>query len=320
MKGSLKNNNLYNDKELWDDADLDWYDYGFRNYDPQIGRFPQLDPLTDDYPELTNYQYASNDPILNIDLDGLEGVPTPGGLWNGSFLEQGVKFAGSGSPALLRTVVTQSVKLTANVAEHKAEDALIKKALEGGVEKGGRALLKSVGLTIYLTLKPVETGQELTPRQLYERMGSPKPLPKFTSPDNKSNSKPKIFYVTYTKTKVKPDGTTSVYSGRTSGTYTGDVPTDVDARTAAAGRDVNHVILNGEGYAPAQVDKFSVDRAAIRGREQHLIDNHGGAQSEGGRSRNKIRAVSRKNPLRHIYNEAAISEFGPLPNNNPADK
>jgi hypothetical protein len=26
------------------------------------------------YPELTNYQYASNDPILNIDVDGLEGA------------------------------------------------------------------------------------------------------------------------------------------------------------------------------------------------------------------------------------------------------
>jgi RHS repeat-associated protein len=72
-EGAIKNNNLYNDKELWDDADLNWYDYGFRNYDPQIGRFTQLDPLTDDYPELTPYQYASCDPIGNIDVDGLEG-------------------------------------------------------------------------------------------------------------------------------------------------------------------------------------------------------------------------------------------------------
>ncbi len=71
-EGMLENKNLYNDKELIDEADLDWYDYGFRNYDAQIGRFPQLDPLTDDYPELTNYQYASNDPIANVDLDGLE--------------------------------------------------------------------------------------------------------------------------------------------------------------------------------------------------------------------------------------------------------
>ncbi|HEV7781424.1 MAG TPA: DUF6443 domain-containing protein [Chitinophagaceae bacterium] len=72
-EGALKNNYLYNGKELFDDADLNWYDYGFRNYDPQIGRFPQLDPLTNSYPFLTPYQYASCDPITNIDIDGLEG-------------------------------------------------------------------------------------------------------------------------------------------------------------------------------------------------------------------------------------------------------
>jgi RHS repeat-associated protein len=72
-EGRITNKDLYNDKELIDDADLNWYDYGFRSYDAQIGRFPQLDPLTDDYPELTPYQYASCDPIANIDIDGLEG-------------------------------------------------------------------------------------------------------------------------------------------------------------------------------------------------------------------------------------------------------
>ena len=79
-EGTLKNNYLYNGKELFDDADLGWYDYGFRNYDPQIGRFTQLDPLTDDYPLLTPYQYASCDPITNIDVDGLEGCPSVGGM------------------------------------------------------------------------------------------------------------------------------------------------------------------------------------------------------------------------------------------------
>jgi RHS repeat-associated protein len=74
-EGHLQNKNLYNDKELIDEADFDWYDYGFRNYDAQIGRFPQLDPLTDDYPYYTPYQYAGNEPIANVDLDGLEPLP-----------------------------------------------------------------------------------------------------------------------------------------------------------------------------------------------------------------------------------------------------
>lgn len=71
-EGTLKNSYLYNDKELFEDGDLNWYDYGFRNYDPQIGRFTQLDPLTDDYPFYTPYQFAGCEPIANVDVDGLE--------------------------------------------------------------------------------------------------------------------------------------------------------------------------------------------------------------------------------------------------------
>jgi RHS repeat-associated protein len=48
------------------------YDYGFRIYNPSIGRFLSVDPLTRSYPELTPYQFASNTPIKAIDLDGLE--------------------------------------------------------------------------------------------------------------------------------------------------------------------------------------------------------------------------------------------------------
>jgi RHS repeat-associated protein len=48
------------------------YDYGFRIYNPSIGRFLSVDPLTRSYPELTPYQFASNTPIWAVDLDGLE--------------------------------------------------------------------------------------------------------------------------------------------------------------------------------------------------------------------------------------------------------
>ncbi|MEN7550548.1 leucine-rich repeat domain-containing protein [Rapidithrix thailandica] len=47
-------------------------DYGFRLYNPEIGKFLSVDPLTKSYPELTPYQFASNTPIYAIDLDGLE--------------------------------------------------------------------------------------------------------------------------------------------------------------------------------------------------------------------------------------------------------
>jgi RHS repeat-associated protein len=47
-------------------------DYGMRIYDPRLGRFLSVDPLTQNYPELTPYQFASNTPVQAIDLDGLE--------------------------------------------------------------------------------------------------------------------------------------------------------------------------------------------------------------------------------------------------------
>ena len=73
-EGKLKNPYLYNGKELVDeDADLGWLDYGFRDYDPQIGRFVEADPIAESYASLSPYLYAYNDPIRNVDVDGLFG-------------------------------------------------------------------------------------------------------------------------------------------------------------------------------------------------------------------------------------------------------
>ena len=53
-------------------------DYGMRIYDNRVGRFLSVDPLTNDYPWYTPYQFAGNKPIKFIDIDGLEegGVET----------------------------------------------------------------------------------------------------------------------------------------------------------------------------------------------------------------------------------------------------
>jgi len=62
----------FNGKELEPNMDRNNYDYGFRIYNPQIGRFLSVDPLMHKYPELTPYQFASNTPIAALDLDGEE--------------------------------------------------------------------------------------------------------------------------------------------------------------------------------------------------------------------------------------------------------
>lgn len=62
----------FNGKENDKDAGEGVQDYGMRIVDNRLGRFFSVDPLTNEYPFLTPYQFASNCPVSGIDVDGLE--------------------------------------------------------------------------------------------------------------------------------------------------------------------------------------------------------------------------------------------------------
>jgi RHS repeat-associated protein len=50
------------------------YDYGFRIYNPRLGKFLSVDPLSKSFPFYTPYQFSGNKPICSIDLDGREDI------------------------------------------------------------------------------------------------------------------------------------------------------------------------------------------------------------------------------------------------------
>jgi RHS repeat-associated protein len=54
------------------DEESGLYYYGARYYMPWQCRFVSVDPLAGEYPFYTPYQYAGNQPVIAIDLDGLE--------------------------------------------------------------------------------------------------------------------------------------------------------------------------------------------------------------------------------------------------------
>jgi RHS repeat-associated protein len=57
------------------DEESGLYYYGARYYAPWLCRFVSVDPLAGDYPFYTPFQYAGNQPINFIDLDGKEPAP-----------------------------------------------------------------------------------------------------------------------------------------------------------------------------------------------------------------------------------------------------
>ena len=72
-QSALDNDYLYNGKELQDDHNLGWRDYGARMYMTDIGRWGVVDPLAEHFYDLSAYHYAYNDPVKHIDPDGRSG-------------------------------------------------------------------------------------------------------------------------------------------------------------------------------------------------------------------------------------------------------
>jgi RHS repeat-associated protein len=101
-------------------------------------------------------------------------------------------------------------------------------------------------------------------------------------------------YQTYTKVN---EATGEVYAGRTSGTGT--------PQQNLARRDSSHA-RNLAGFGPAKLDQSSTNKAAIRGREQQLIDKN----RQQGTAAKQINGISPRNKNRQRYLDAATKAFG----------
>ena len=66
-----KNNYKLTTKELQDDLGLNWYDFNNRIFDMQRGQWIQHDPLSEQFFDVSPYNYVHNNPVRRIDPTGM---------------------------------------------------------------------------------------------------------------------------------------------------------------------------------------------------------------------------------------------------------
>lgn len=231
-----------------------------------------VDPLAEEFPDVSPYCYTLNNPINLIDPDGRapEEIDPPGK-----------------KKATTSTIRNYDSSRMQTGYPGQALDELVTAGIQWlGSQLSGSDVSKRTSenfqLATSLAIVIVSKGKNAkADGEVVEQL---------TKAEGKT-------YQTY----IKEHPTEAPYSGKTSGTGT--------PRENIAKRDGNHH-MNEKGYGPAKLDKSSSSSDAIRGREQQNIMNNGGAKSQGGTSGNAINGVSPKNPKAAQYQAAAKKEFG----------
>lgn len=260
------------------------YDYGWRNYAPDIGRWITPDPLLQDLDFTFNPDDADEDDDDEMDEATTRTLGVGGGIFNPNNLNPYVY--GYNDPVrfndpdgkcpiciLVLLAVTISEPFKNGTGNQQSDRQAFKQAesyrnnqIANVVTGGGGGSKTGASVIVNVAKKEVQKQVQKEVQKTFQ---------------------------TYTKTNPKNG---EVYSGKTSGTKTPQKNVET--------RDGSHH-MNKKGFGPAKLDKSSKNSDAIRGREQQLIKKNGGAKSQGGTSGNQRNSVSPNNPNAKKYEDAA---------------
>lgn len=127
------------------DFGLNIYSFKYREHDPQIGRFWQVDPLATDYVHNSVYAFSENKVTGHIELEGLEAVNS-----NSPYIRSAVQQ--HGDVDAFQKNARQAFRLSATVGPR----------IEGGIKLGSMQLNNAAGASANIELNPMEASLKVS--------------------------------------------------------------------------------------------------------------------------------------------------------------
>jgi RHS repeat-associated protein len=82
-ENSFGNKWTFQGQERQDALDLGWYGFKWRNHQPELGRFFNVDPLSEDYKYYSTFAFSGNNVVNAIELEGLEPIQLTPSFYSG---------------------------------------------------------------------------------------------------------------------------------------------------------------------------------------------------------------------------------------------
>ncbi|NAS12392.1 DUF6443 domain-containing protein [Poritiphilus flavus] len=128
----------YLGQESQDEFGLNWVTFRYRNADPALGRFFGVDPISQEYFSISTYQFAHNNPVWKVELEGLEGGSTTG---------KGEDDTANHEPVKVKEALVGG-GIGGEATKELTRKVVQKKTIEQGVKKVAASVLRTAGTVI----------------------------------------------------------------------------------------------------------------------------------------------------------------------------